>query len=409
MQHNTSAASRYGITPAMTRMIVAILVALMAFMAVDFQNPDLLRTEKRLTDFDAFYAAGKMFWSGQIDAAYHYPAFAAVQHQTFGVSNSFMPWAYPPPFNLIVALLALLPIGVAYALFVATTLALYLFVLKRLARAHLPVVLLAIFPVLILNTRSGQNGFLTGALLGLSLLLAARARTPAGLALGAMIIKPHLALGAGALALAGGRWKILALAAATAALAAALATGVCGAQIWASFLAGMREAAVFLQGGGYPLFRMASLYATLHTLGVPPPLALAAQLLAATAAIATIGVLARRPPAPARMIGITAFASLYTSPYLYDYDLTLLGVAVAALAPELLRKATRSEALLLLFLCWLAGGCGLLQSALATPDGSEPPYALASLALTLLAAFALRIDRRAPPRADAQHAAGRAA
>ena len=51
-----------------------------------------------------------------------------------------------------------------------------------------------LFPAMAITIGCGQNGFLTGALIGLVCLNVERRQLLAGLALGAMVIKPHLRL-----------------------------------------------------------------------------------------------------------------------------------------------------------------------------------------------------------------------
>src|SRR3954470_3621623 len=78
----------------------AALVLQTVGMAIDFQFPTLLRAGKTLTDFDAFYVAGRMYWDGRLNDAYHFQTFYEAQHQFTGTTG-FMPWTYPPPFNLV--------------------------------------------------------------------------------------------------------------------------------------------------------------------------------------------------------------------------------------------------------------------------------------------------------------------
>ncbi|WP_354096927.1 glycosyltransferase family 87 protein [Bradyrhizobium sp. RT10b] len=108
-----------------------------------------------------------------------------------------MPWTYPPQFDLLVAPFALLPAGVAYLLFVTATLTIYLLTLRAIAGKNFAQIMVVMFPALAITVGCGQNGFLTGALIGLVCLNVERRQVLAGLALDAMVIKPHLALAAG--------------------------------------------------------------------------------------------------------------------------------------------------------------------------------------------------------------------
>src|SRR5262249_16962360 len=149
-----------------------------------------------------------------------------------GETINFMPWTYPPQFDLLLAPFAFLPVGVAYLLFTAATLAIYLTTLRSIAGNNFAQVLITLFPAFAITIGSGQNGFLTGALIGLVCLNVDRRQVPAGLALGAMVIKPHLAIAVGVYLLVTRRWVAVATAAAAVLASSLLCTFVFGPQIW---------------------------------------------------------------------------------------------------------------------------------------------------------------------------------
>jgi hypothetical protein len=108
------------------------------------------------------------------------------------------------------------------------------------------------------------------------------------------------------------------------------------------------------------------------------------------------------------VVGLAALASLFVSPYAYDYDLPLYGVALALLLPDLLRQARRGEELALLGLGWFVGGYGLAATPLhGGLDGTSLTFpvgiSLAAPPFLLLLALIWRILRReqAPATADA--------
>src|SRR3954454_20833289 len=82
-----------------------------------------------LLDFDAFYIVAQRVWLGDVEQAYRFDQLTKMQMDATGGNFSFMPWTYPPQFDLVVAPLALLPIGTAYFLFIAATLGFYLLTL----------------------------------------------------------------------------------------------------------------------------------------------------------------------------------------------------------------------------------------------------------------------------------------
>jgi hypothetical protein len=367
---------------------------------------------KVLVDFDAFHIAGRMVWRGEVEDAYRFAVMMQAQ-RTLGGADGSLPWTYPPPFNLVAAALALLPLGAAYFAFTAATLGAYLVVLRRLAGEQGSTVLLAIFPAVIVTIACGQNGFLTGALIGLACLGFLRDRPSAGVPLGLMIVKPHLAIAFTLYAVAARRWSALAIAALTAAIAATLATLAFGPGVWTAFLQGAAEARGFLEAGAYPLYRMISPYAALRSLGASALVSTAVHGVIALLALGMVWTAVRRRMAPAQILGLTALASLLVSPYAYDYDLPIAGIGLALVMPDLLRLTTGREQIALFGLTGFACLFGFAQNAVrqarfglgGSPD-APLPATVAGLGLTLLVALvwgALQRDRAwaasAPPHA----------
>jgi hypothetical protein len=350
---------------------VAVSALLSLVSAMLFGAPELLGREKVLTDFDAFYVAGLMANEGRAAEAYEATEMLLAQHAFTG-TRSFMPWAYPPPYTLLVKGLAQLPIGYAYLLFVWTTFAFYLAVVRRIAGEYLPGVLIAILPTVVLMVRTGQNGFLTAGLIGCFLLAFQHRRAVAGVPLGLMIIKPHLAVGIALLALLGRRWTAMAIAAGIVVAAALVSTAAFGLEIWEAFRGGVREAGQFLVLGYYPLYRMISLYAGVWASGGAVWLAFAVQACGAIAGIGLLLYVWFKRFAPRFVAAAACGASLFVSPYGYDYDLPTLGVGIAFVLPDIIRRARRWQLLVLLALSWIATGYGLaLNSVLEVWPNSE--------------------------------------
>jgi hypothetical protein len=392
--------------------LIAILAAsavLALVSAVLFQAPGVLGREKVLTDFDAFYVAGTMANRGEAAETYKATEMIIAQ-QAFTGTRSFMPWSYPPPFTLFVKGLAQMPIGLAYLLFVGSSFVFYLLVLRRIAGRYLPGVLVAILPTILLTVRTGQNGFLTAGLIGCFLLAFAQKRTVAGVPLGLMIIKPHFAAGIALLALMGGRWKTMAVAASIVAATLVVATAAFGTGIWPAFFGGMSEAGQFLMMGYYPLFRMSSIYASVWTLGGSVGLAFILQAIGALAGLGVLVYVWRVRYEPHIVAAAACAASLLVSPYNYDYDLTILGLGIAFVLPDIVERVRRWELAGLLFLSWLATGYGLAlntvlegsesgRDRIVTSLGTEIHPSLTAPALLLLMAAGCVVLRRAGPAA----------
>src|SRR5262245_31975363 len=78
------------------------------------------------TDFANVYAAGTYVLDGRAEAPFDPAQHHARQRAIFGDDTPFYGWHYPPFFLFIAAALALLPYGLALALWLAATFALYL-------------------------------------------------------------------------------------------------------------------------------------------------------------------------------------------------------------------------------------------------------------------------------------------
>jgi hypothetical protein len=322
-----------------TGLCVLTLIAQTIWFSLPAQDP----SPRTFADFDAFYLASEMIWRGEIQQAYHFSMFTRAQEAYFGAPR-FLPWAYPPPFNVLIAPLAFLPYGMAYGLFTAATMMAYLLTLRRLAGKGFAVVVLATSPAILITVLCGQNGFLTGTFIGLACLALQNRRASAGLPLGLMIIKPHLAIAYAVYLLMTRRWAVITVGALTVAATSALTTALLGTEIWDAFIAGAQEARAFLEEGKYPLPRMVSLYAALRSIGVSAATAFLGQATVAIVVLAIVCLVAYRRLSARQSLGITAIASLLVSPYAYDYDLPILGVGLALLLPDILRGSRREQA-----------------------------------------------------------------
>lgn len=388
--------------------ILVVLAMLAGVSAIYFQAPHLVGAKKVLTDYDAFHVAGLLALDGRADAAYRIETMLDAQ-EAFTGSVSFMPWTYPPPFTLFMAGLATMPVGIGFLLFVTSTLCLYLAVLRRIAGPYLPGVLIVLLPTLLLLMRTGQNGFLTASLIGLFLLAFFQRRPGAGLPLGLMVIKPHLAMGITLITLIERRWQATMVAAITVIALLALSTWVLGMPVWQGFADGIAESGSYLRRGIYPLFRMTSIYAFVHTLGAGPGLAMVLHGIGALGAVCALIWLWKTGIAPRRLAATICCVSLFVSPYNYDYDLTAFGLAVAFVLPDILQRTSQLEQTGLVLLSWIATGYGLGRSitmeekktyAIDDPRFGGDELSLMAPLLLLLIVLAVRILAR-PVRATA--------
>jgi Glycosyltransferase family 87 len=368
------------------KIILIAVVVVIAFSAIGFFGVGTKTKPHELEDFDAFYVVGQLAQRGEIDKAYHFRSMAEVQR------SQYFPWTYPPPFDLVVALLACFSCGLAYSLFISGSLAAYFLTLRRIASESYVPVLLIIFPALIINIRSGQNGLLTGALIGIACLYLRKGSALAGVPLGLMVIKPHLAIAFAIYAFANRRWNVVAVALATAAVSAIAATLTLGTGVWTAFFHGVQEASIFLARGFYPLSRMVSFYSVVRSFGLPASLAMIGQVFVALVALALV-IIASYRFSVRQALGLTAIASLLVSPYAYDYDLTIMGVGLALLFPDFVRFGSKSERTSLYALSFFACSFGL-ATTFVMGSGGDTSVSLAGLALLAVFGLSWRLVQR---------------
>ena len=295
------------------------------------------------SDFVNVWAAGRMTLAGHAAGAYDWPAHKLIEEAAVGHPFAgYFGWHYPPPFLFVAAALALLSYPAAYALWVFGTFPLYLVSIRAIVGARVAYWLAAAFPAVLSNFIVGQNGFLTAALFGGALVLLERQPVMAGVLFGLLTCKPHLGILIPVALLAGGYWRTLGAAAATAALIAAISWFTFGSEVWHAFVGNLGHTSqAFLSSGYADWSKLQTAFGLTRTLGGSEALAWTVQAAVALLAAAAVALVwARRrifPSAAARdhdfavkAVALAA-ASLLATPYLYTYDLVVLAVPLAFL------------------------------------------------------------------------------
>ncbi|KLE34643.1 glycosyltransferase family 87 protein [Aurantiacibacter luteus] len=273
------------------------------------------------SDFLAFWGAGHVTAAGDPAAAYD----LAVQErvQTGTGSEGWFAFVNPPPFLFLAAPFGALPFPLAWIAWVAATYAAYAWAGIRAFPRLWPLVL--VFPGALLAAGHAQTGLLTGALLIGGAALLDRRPALAGALLGALVIKPHLALLIPFWLAGAGNWRAF-LAAGASALGLMLAAWLAfGIDTMAGYTTSWQASALLMQSENPDFYlRMASAYSQLR-LAVDPGLALAANLALALAAIMLAFLAWRRMGEDGLASGaLVLAATALASPYLFNYDLPFL-------------------------------------------------------------------------------------
>lgn len=278
-------------------------------------------TNMRRMDFTSFWAAGKLTLAGDAKAAFDIAVHNQVQAAIVDF-DGLMPFAYPPPFLLVVTPFALLPYAVAVIAWVALTYAFYIAAMRQFAPAATWTA--AAFPPVLVNGIIAQNGLLTGGMFISGMALLKQYPLRAGLMLGCLVIKPHLAVLFPLALAAGGHWRAFAGAAASSVGLLLAALMVFGFEVYQAFLEQMPLFSSIAAQGLVGWHKMASVYASLRLAGAAPEAAWSAHILVAAIGALAVGLVWRSSAeldAKAAMLGA---ASVLVSPYIYLYDTVLL-------------------------------------------------------------------------------------
>ena len=292
------------------------------------------RGEPLGSDFVSFWTAGRLALAHQGPSVYGPSADLAAERAFFGHPIGWYAFFYPPMFLLVCLPLGLLSYMSALAVWLVASFAAFWAALRGVSGRFVHPLTLAAFPGVFSTVGHGQNAFLTTALFAGGVGLLESRPALAGVLFGFLCFKPQLAVVAPVALLFAGRFRALAALAATAATMAAVSVSVFGFSTWAAFLAETPMARATLEHGLVDPAKMQSVFAAVRVLGGGNGLAYAAQALAALAALAALVAALRRERDARRQFALVAAVTCLTTPFLLDYDLTLLIVPIAILAEE---------------------------------------------------------------------------
>jgi glycosyl transferase family 87 len=320
------------------------------------------------TDFANVYAAGTYVLEGRTEAPFDPALHHARQQEIFGASTPFYGWHYPPFFLFIAAALALMPYGLALAVWLAATFLLYLLSIRAILSFREPgapaaeqpvdrlwLLFAAAFPAVLVNAGHGQNGFLTAALIGGALVLLDRRPALAGVLFGLLSYKPQFGLMIPLVLIATQRWRVFGFAALTVAALAAASTLAFGPKVWSAFLASTEfSRLVVLEAGDTGWHKIQSVFSWVRMWGGSVGLAYALH----AAVVIVLAVMLFRlwrsdRPHPLKA-GALIIASVLSTPYALDYDMMALAPAIAFLALDGLQRGFAPWQKTALALLWIA-------------------------------------------------------
>ena len=307
------------------------------------------------TDFSNVYAAGELTWQGKPADAYDPALQHAAEKAAFGGREvPFYGWHYPPFFFAIAFLVAAFPYAWGLALWLAASLAAYLAAIRAILPRPETLLIATAFPAVFVNVGHGQNGFLTAALLGGALQLLDRRPWLAGVLIGLLAYKPQFGVLIPIALLASRRWSSIVAAVATIAALVAISFATLGAGVWHAFVDSMNfTQAIVLEQGGTGWEKIQSIFSAARNWGADIKTAYAIQTSLAVMLAATLAWLWRSDAAFELKASALATASLLATPYVLDYDLVVLAVAIAFFARHGFARGFRDDEISLLAAAWI--------------------------------------------------------
>jgi hypothetical protein len=343
------------------------------------------------TDFSNVYAAGTLVWQGRPAEAYEPALQHAAEKAVFGGREvPFYGWPYPPFFFAIAFLVAAVPYAWGLAIWLAASFAAYLAAIRAILPRPETLLIAAAFPAVFVNIGHGQNAFLTTALLGGALHWLDRRPWIAGVPIGLIAYKPQFGVLIPIALLAGGRWSTIGAAIATVAALLAISFVTLGGGVWHAFADSMSfMQTVVLQPGGIGWEKIQSVFSALRMWGASVHTAYAVQITLALMLAASLAWLWQSDAAFELKAAGLATASLLATPYVLDYDLVVLSVAIAFFVKHGLSRGFRDYEISLLAAVWIVP---LLSRGIAGVTGM-PLGLLVMLALYVFTVRRAVLDR----------------
>jgi len=333
---------------AVAALMLALLLAVVGHHLSGLRPPSGGRIDAGTGDFLAFWTGAVAVHEGSGASLYDYDVQREIQQRTLGgPSAAFQGYLNPP--ILAIALSPLVPLGyvaafgvfdVACVLSLAAGLAMLCAIATGIGRVRgglvALVLVVASFQPMVETTFGGQNTAITFALLaGLAFAHCRKSTLGAALALGLLTYKPQYAAGAGIAFVIAGEWRVIAGAAAIAALHWVAASLWCGPAWPAAMLAFERAYRPLEQAANaHTHFSWTAVSSVL----LPEPFAAVAALAGFAAVLAVwwrYRLLASLEPRV--WFALVVLGTMLISPHQQYYDAALLALPAALLVDAGLR------------------------------------------------------------------------
>lgn len=336
-------------------------------------------------DYAAFYTAAHVAAEGDAAAIYDLDVFEEKLHQYGPPKEHFgLAWQYPPTYLLITAPLALLGFIPGYLLWTGGTAAAFFATMRAVGFRGIFLMVMLAAPSTFHAAITGQNGFLTAALIAVAALYADKRPVIAGLAAALLTVKPQLGVLLPIAFLAGGCWRTFLVAAIGTLALAAVSVVAFGPEPWLAFVGETGAAADRIAQGVMPLYKMTTPFAAARFAGAPTAAAAVISIAAALAVAGAVGVVWRRLRDHELRAAMLVACAFFAAPYGFYYELIVLALPIAILARRGLERG------------WLRYEQAALSLAVALPLllPGEPQKTGLSLGLVICLIVAASVVRR---------------
>lgn len=343
-------------------------------------------------DFSMFYGVSAALLRGVPASSLYSPDVLHEAIRTWTADGRYV-LLYPPTALLLYAPLALLSYLAAVAVWTGAGLAAYVASIRPVLRDRAALAAALLYPAVYVCISNGHNGLVHAGVLGGALVLLPSSPLAAGVLLGLQaMLKPHLAMLVPVALLVSRRWRTLATMLVTIAIGSGAAALALGPEAWRAFLASLPMSRRVIEEQAISYATLASVFSAARLLGASVLFGYVAQGLAAAGAIAVVAWTWRRGCSYDLQVAVLLLAGTLVTPYLYDYDLPVLGLGLAAWGRSASEAGWNAWERSSLFAVWLMP---LLARpvALVTRIGVVPCVVVVALALVLSRVRRATIDR----------------
>ena len=320
-------------------------------------------------DFCWIWLSGKLAVVGDPARIYGHSVFLAAHDLYFRPDECLIAplFDYPPTSLFLTYPLGLIPYLTAFALWVVGTLFLYAATIYAIVPRFTAFVAATIPVTVPANILLGHNGFLTAALIGLSLVLLERRPWSSGIFLGLLTYKPHFGILFPFVLLASRNWRALGSATLTTVILALAAGTAFGYEGWPAFVSSLLDRNIGLSPNEVGL-RHQSIYGFLHWTDTSPSVSWTVHLTIAVGVMLAVSAVWAKPFPHSLKAAALSIGVVTVTPYVLPYDLCILSIAVAFLVRDgLMRGFLPGERIAMLICC-----AGLFL--LLTPMGPVGPF-----------------------------------